>query len=151
MLKRPRDTYLELVWEAVARVGRNAARVTNEIIYAAFPKTAAAAEEEAAFHHFRNGLMKDVKTVIRGPTPDEAQIDFAPIDESFHSLVKTLKSHAYYVPSLDAQVPIEELIESPDHLAEAEKFMRKKGDECYEEAGRLKLLHEAVVERRTAG
>jgi hypothetical protein len=146
MLKRKETDFLEYLWAAVGRVGRSAPRVTDEIIEKLFPDTCKAADREGAFAMFRQGVVNAVKSVIRGKAPNEHQIDFASIDPSSHSIAEKLRSNAYFVPSADCQMTVDELIADPSMLDEARKFMRQKGLECLEEADRLDDLYEAVTD-----
>ena len=62
-------------------------------------------------------------------------------------LIKRLQRPSYFVPELDTEIPVAELIAEPLHLDAARRFMRGKGMECLAEADRLDRLYQAVSEK----
>jgi hypothetical protein len=145
MLNKRVPDLSDAVWDAVAKVGMNPAKVADRIIKDVFPRTLAEAMIEGADRMLRVGLIDAVKPMLRGGAVSHAQGDFSEIDPAFEPLVAELKSAAYFVEALGEQVPVARLIAEPDLLDDARKFMRRKGDECIAEALRLDLLHNAVV------
>jgi len=145
MLNKRVPDLSDAVWDAVAKVGMNPAKVADRIIKDVFPRTLAEAMIEGADRMLRVGLIDAVKPMLRGGAVSHAQGDFSEIDSAFEPLVAELKSAAYFVEALGEQVPVARLIAEPDLLDDARKFMRRKGDECIAEALRLDLLHNAVV------
>lgn len=149
MIDRRVSDFVSLVWSAAIRVGLSAPRITDHILKALFPRTAAAAEDEGAYSMLRNGVKSAVSDVIRKSKPaTDDQIDFAELSADFADLVRPLGSKTYFVEQLGEQVPVGELIDNPSLLDDARKFMRRKGIECLEEAARLDALYLAVVERQ---
>ena len=145
MLRKRKAEFHELVWRAAAIEGDNAPRIADRIIGEAFPATARAAETEGADRMLRDGVIREVKRVLRGAGPDERQRDFHEIDPEFAPLVAPLRTHAYYVPSTEQYVEVPRLIADPDLLDEARRFMRMKGLECIAEADGLDSLYAAVT------
>jgi hypothetical protein len=151
MLKRRGADLNEYVWEAASRLGMSAPRITNDVIERLFPETCAAASDEGAFSMFRQGVLSAITTILRKSAPaNSSQIDLSEISEEFRSIVADLKSRAYFVEALGEQVAIETLIEQPELLDDARKFMRRKSVECAEEAKRLDKLYAAVIAQEAA-
>ena len=145
MLNKRAWNFNDLVWEAAAAVGLSPAKITDRVIAKVFPNTKAAAEEEGADTMLRNGVYEAVRALIKKqPDPNE-QIDFSSIDPSYQSVVRKLKNLTYTVESLGIRVPVARLIEEPELLDDARKFMRRKGEECLAEATTLDELYAAVT------
>lgn len=148
MLKAILMPFYELIDEARQRVGDVPARITDEVIHRAFPNTYLQAELEGCDRMFREGVHEAVKDYIRKPPASERQHHFAEIANDFGTIAKRLKSDTYWVPGLNGtgeQVMIKDLIAKPNLLDAARKFMRQKGQECFEEARVLDELYEAVT------
>jgi hypothetical protein len=144
MLNKRIAEFHSLVWQAVTRVGRNAARLADEVMGIAFPRTVEEAMREGAFAMLREGVLVDIRRLLRS-AGDLAQRDFATIEPSFRPFVAKLKSGAYWVETLEEYVPVPELIENPELLDDARQFMRRKGIETLEEADKLDELYDAVI------
>jgi hypothetical protein len=144
MLKRTPD-FAQLVWEAVPIVGRSAPRITDYVFGKAFPETVKSAEAEGAMKLLRNGGIVEVKRVFRTAPEGNGQSDFGQIDASFKPYVQSLQRPSYFVPELEEEVLVAELICEPAYLDSARRFMRKKGVECLAEARRLDELYRVVV------
>ena len=134
-----------LVNDARARVGSSPPRIADEIMSIAFPRTVEEAEREGADRMLRRGVIGAVAEAVRKGRGDDDTRDMAEIEETFRPIVQRLHSRAYYVPLLDEQVDIAELIAIPEYLDEARKFMRQKGMECLDEARTLDDLYIAVT------
>jgi hypothetical protein len=115
-----------------------------------FPKTLAAAETEGGDKMFRAGVIGEIKRIVREKDggDDEQQGHFGEIDESFRPLVEALGKSSYYVEQIGVHLTVSELIDDPDLLDDARRYMRRKGDECHAEANRLDALYRAVVAKR---
>lgn len=144
------DRLHELVWSSAARVGRSAPKIADDMIRTVCPDTFAASQTEGVSNWLRLGLIAEVKRILKAANDDSAQQDFSKIDPAFHSAVRELKSHAYFVESLGEQVPVPDLIKQPELLDQARAFMRQKGQECLDEARRLDQLYRAVTDRPAA-
>ena len=144
MLKRNPD-FTELVWEAVAVVGRSAPRIADYVFSKAFPQTVKSAEAEGAMKLLRNGGIVEVKRVLRTAPEGLDQSDFGQIDASFKPYVQSLQRPSYFVPELEEEILVAELIALPEYLDSARRFMRLKGVECLAEARRLDELYRVVV------
>jgi hypothetical protein len=73
------------------------------------------------------------------------QTDFADRCDAFAPLVSDLRSKSYFVESAEEYVAVPNLIEDPELLNDARRFMRRKGRECLAEADRLDALYLAVT------
>lgn len=148
MLNSHRNDFVDTVTAASRRLGTtNAPKIADEVIRLAFPRTSKEAEREGALSMLRVGVINEVKRLVRSfSTEGETQVDFADINASFAPLVRPLRSKSYFVESIGEYVRVPELIDTPEYLDEARKFMRKKGDECIAEADRLDKLYNAVLE-----
>jgi len=134
-----------VVMETVARIGMSRTRVADEIIGVLFPCTIKSARDEGAERMFRRGVISAVGSVIRGMASlDDDQRSFSELCNEF-PIIRDLKSKSYFVEGLGEHVPIEKLVAFPDLLDDARRYMRRKGNECLEEAKRLDVLHEAVT------
>ncbi len=147
MLNKLLADFHALVYEASMQVGSNAPAIADAVIKIAFPKTCSSAEQEGAGEIFRNGVISAVKKLIRRGSPDVTQYDFAEANEQF-AVISELKSVAYFVPQIAEYVSIPRLVSNPEHLDDARRFMRQKGEECIAEANRLDRLYEAVMAAR---
>jgi hypothetical protein len=146
MLHDQNADFATRVWTIVRRTGRSAPLIANEIIGEYFPETLSAAEKEGADKMLRMGVIAAIKKIIRDKDQGaDAQTDFMRIDQSFLPFVEQLGKEAYYVEALEAYASVGELIDQPDMLDDARKFMRRKGDECHAEADKLDALYEAVM------
>ncbi|MDA0341181.1 MAG: hypothetical protein O3B74_06240 [Proteobacteria bacterium] len=145
MLSHRTPDFARYVWDAAARVGRSAPRIVDDILTAVFPKTTDAAGVEGATKMLRTGCISEVKRVLHAPHPDDCQVDFAEVDPSFMPLVKRLQRPSYFVPNLDMELTVADLIANPSHLDAARCFIRSKGMECLAEADRLDRLYQAVI------
>ena len=145
MLDKRTPDFTGYVWDAAARVGRSAPRIVDAILSDVFPVTSDAAEAEGATKMLRNGCISEVKRVLHKPREIDAQADFANVDWSFMPLVRRLQRPSYFVPELEVEVPVAELIDEPPYLDAARRFMRGKGMECLAEADRLDRLYQAVI------
>jgi hypothetical protein len=76
------------------------------------------------------------------------QADFDEINPSFRPLVEKLSSATYYVEQLQMHMTVRELIDDPELLDDARRYMRRKGDENLVEARKLDALYEAVIAKR---
>ncbi len=146
MLHKRAFDLTEKVWIAAAKVGRNAARIADDIIGEVFPRTMAEAEIEGADRIVRVGLIFAVKRILRNTAPTDGQRDFSEIAPQFRSHVAELKSAAYFVEKIGEHVSVGRLIAEPSLLDDARKFMRRKSEECRDEAERLDALYRAVTE-----
>lgn len=146
MLKKRAPDFHELVWQAATRVGNSAPRVTNEIVETAFPATLRCARDEGAEKMLRRGIISEVKRILRAAGEDADQHDFSQIDPVHWDAVRELKSRSYFVEGTDEYVSVPRLINEPDLLDDARRFMRKKGLECIAEANRLDDLYLAVTD-----
>ena len=122
MLNKRVPDLSDAVWDAVAKVGMNPAKVADCIIKDVFPRTLAEAMIEGADRMLRVGLIDAVKPMLRGGAVSHAQGDFSEIDPAFEPLVAELKSAAYFVEALGEQVPVARLIAEPDLLDDARKL-----------------------------
>ena len=145
MLDKRTSDFGDYVWDAAVRVGRSAPRIVDAILSDVFPVTSEVAEAEGAAKMLRNGCISAVKWVLRRPRGIDAQADYAKLDPSFTPLVNRLRRPSYFVPELDVEVPVAELIDEPLYLDAAYRFMRRKGMECLAEADRLGRLYQAVI------
>lgn len=148
MLKAVLLPFYELIDEARQRVGDVPALIADEVIEKAFPNTFHSAELEGCDRMFRTGVIEAVKVYVRRPPADERQRHMAEISPDFGKIASKLKSDSYWVPGLNGtgeQVMIKDLIAKPRLLDAARKFMRQKGQECFEEAQTLDELYEAVI------
>jgi hypothetical protein len=145
MLTKRESNFHDLVWAAAARVGRNAPKVVDEIMREAFPMTLSAAEHEGADRLFRIGLVSEAKRILRAVGEEDGQSDFSNINPQFKHLVRDLKSKSYFVEEIGEYCSVAELVADSDLLDDARKFMRRKGNECLEEAKRLDALYAAVT------
>lgn len=137
--------FAEMVWATAATIGHSATRITDEIIGTAFPRTVFEAEQEGADRMLRQGVIIETKRILtRGGVDDDNQIDMAAVDPSFVSIARRLKKQEYFVESVDEYVPVAELIANLELLDGARKLMRRKGQECFDEAQVLDELYEAV-------
>lgn len=136
--------FFDAVNIAVSKHGNNAPAIADEVISKVFPSTIAAAEEEGADAMLRNGVIKNVKRLIRNGA-DRRQYDFAGIAPDFQPIVKQLHSHSHFVPSASEYVHVSDLIAEPALLDEARKFKRQKGEETIAEADILDQLYRAVM------
>lgn len=135
----------EIVWAAEAEVGGNPGRITDAILAEHFPRTQAEAQVEGVEKLLRNGLLFEVKRILRTNCGDDRQTDFGEIDAAFRPFVHALKRPSYWVESREELVSVAVLIESPVLLDDARQFMRRKGNECLDEATRLDALWLAVT------
>lgn len=145
MLSSRLAQFHSLVNDARARVGASPPKIADEIMAIAFPRTVEEAEREGADKMLRRGVIGAVADAVRKARTDDDTRDMAEIEASFRPIVQRLHSKAYYVPSMNEQVDIADLISMPDFLDEARKFMRQKGMECLEEARTLDDLYVAVT------
>lgn len=129
---------------AIAKHGKNAAAVANEVIGIAFPSTVAAAEDEGADVMLRAGVVAKVKKMMT-KEGEADQSDFATIAPDFLPIVKRLHGHSHFVPSIDEHVHVGVLIAEPALLDEARRFKRQKGEETIAEAEILDELYRAVT------
>lgn len=147
MLKVILLPFYEKIDEARQRVGDVPARIADEVIEKAFPSTFFNAELEGCDRMLRLGVIEAVKDYIRKPPACERQRHMDEISPDFGKIAERLKSDSYWVPGLNGtgeQVQIKDLVAKPVLLDAARKFMRQKGQECFEEAQVLDELYEAV-------
>lgn len=135
--------FANAVWANARTQGLSAPKIADAMMREYWPATSEAAKAEEADSMFRRGVIVAVKEVLRTSPEDIGQLDFGAIDPQFAPLVEPLKRTTYYVPSLEALVPVAALIREPELLNEARKFMRQKGMECLGEARHLDRLYEA--------
>jgi hypothetical protein len=140
-------TFAIYVWDAADHVGRSAPRIVDAILNDVFPATSDAAETEGATKILRKGCIAEVKRILHTVRQTDGQTDFEQIDPSFMPLIRRLQRPSYFVPELDVEVPVSQLIAEPVHLDAARHFMRGKGMECLAEADRLDRLYQAVAEK----
>jgi len=138
--------FAQYVWNAVPSVGRSAPRIVDRILRSVFPETTEAAEREGAHRVLRKGCIAEVKRVLHATGPVEHQADFANIAPSFLPLVKNLQRPSYFVPEVDEEIPLTQLIAEPTLLNSARCYMRAKGMECLAEADRLDQLFFAITQ-----
>lgn len=143
MMDEKRQALVELVFEIAARVGGSAPRITDELLPIQGPLTMKAATAEGLDTCLREGVERFVKRVIRTAPSETAQTEF---DPDILPYAKKLKSHAYYVEAREEHVSVADLIKDPHMLDDARKYMRRKGEECIEEADRLDQLYFALTE-----
>ena len=146
MLNELTALFAQNVREAAAEVGNNAPRIADKIIETTFPKTCAEARYEGAEKMLRIGVIHEVKKMLRHGVDDGGQKDFSEITEQFREAASDLKSKTYFVESIDEYVSVANLIKTPEYLNEARIHMKKKGDECLDEAKRLDTLYHLVCE-----
>lgn len=146
MLNSKLAHFTDLVWAAAAKIGKNRARVADEILKQAFPRTCEAADHEGADKMLRTGVILEIGRILRGGEPDADQHDFSEIDAKFLPLVKGLRSRSYFVEAAEEYVAVADLINDPAQLDDARKHMRRKGMECLDEAQRLDRLYAAVTQ-----
>jgi hypothetical protein len=144
VLKQTPD-FTHNVWEAADLVGRNAPRIVDYIVRSLFPNTFNAAEAEGASRILRIGCIAEVKRVLHRSGNNSPQAHVGEVHGSFLPLVRALQRPSYFVPELDEEVPVRELIADPALLDGARRFMRLKGMQCLDEAERLDRLYEAVT------
>ena len=137
--------FADLVWAAVPIVGRSAPRIFKFVMNDALPETVRAAEAEGALRLLHNGGVIEVKRVLRTAPEGLDQSDFGQVDASFTPFVRSLQRPSYFVPELEEEVLVAELIAQPEYLDSARRFMRKKGVECLNEARRLDELYRVVT------
>jgi hypothetical protein len=145
MLTDKLRVFYDAVNLAIARHGKNAPAIANEVINAAFPETAIAAEAEGADAMLRDGVIAKVKKILTKEAEND-QVDFAEIAADFLPIVKRLHGHSHYVPSVGEYVHVGMLIAEPHLLDEARRFKRQKGIETIAEADVLDALYFAVTE-----
>lgn len=147
MLKAILHPFYEMVDEARQKVGDNAPKIVDAIMFKAFPNTATHAELEGCDRMFRVGMIEAVKDYLRKLPVAERQRQFSEIHDSFAKVAERLKSDSYFVPGPNGEgeyVLVKDLIASLKLLDAARKFMRQKGQECLGEADTLDELYEAV-------
>ena len=145
MLDSQSAAFAKQVWDSASRLGNNAPKIADEMMEAAFPMTCTQARQEGALRMLRTGIISEVKRILRNRDDGLGQSDFAEICAAFAPLVKDLRSKSYFVESAEEYVAVPDLIEDPDLLDEARRFMRRKGLECLTEADRLDALFMAVT------
>lgn len=136
--------FYDAVNVAVAKHGKSAPAIADEVISKVFPSTILAAEEEGADAMLRNGVIAKVKRML-STGGDAAQMDFGAIAPDFLPIVKQLHRHSHFVPSASEYVHVSDLIAEPELLDEARKFKRQKGEETIAEADILDQLYRAVM------
>lgn len=129
---------------AIAKHGRNAPAIADEVIGKVFPSTILAAEEEGADAMLRNGVIAKVKRML-STGGETGQLDFGTIAPDFLPIIKQLHRHSHFVPSASEYVHVSDLIAEPALLDEARKFKRQKGEETIAEADILDQLYRAVM------
>lgn len=149
MLTDKLQFFYQCVHSAMMEVGNSAPRIADRIIADAFPETADAAEREGADKMLRDGVVAYLTNYLKrnSNVPLGHQADFADISDEFRDIVGRLQSQSHYVPMLQQHMPVGFLIANPEHLDEARKFKRQKGEETLAEAKVLDELYEAVTER----
>lgn len=147
MLKETLSHFYALVDQAEAEVGKNAGRITDEVIELAFPETLEAAWQEGCDVMLREGVLSAVKAYIKKPPADDRQRSFADIHPDLLPHAKKLSNAAYWVPRTDGgeHVRVPDLIANLADLDAARKFQRLKGEETLHEADLLDELYEAAV------
>lgn len=145
MLNKRAPELNEIVWAAEAEVGGNPGKITDAILAENFPRTQAEAEIEGVEKLLRNGLLLEVKRILKTNTGPTKQIDFAEIEPAFQTFVSNLKRPSYWVEGEEELVSVADLIAHPEKLDDARRFMRRKGEECIEEARKLDDLYLAVT------
>jgi len=92
-------------------------------------------------------VTSEVRTIIRSHVGgDESLLDFSEVCKQF-PIVEKLNNRSYYVESLEQYLPIEALVADPPRLDEARALLRRKGEQCLQEAQRLDVLYESVLAR----
>jgi len=148
MLSERTATFAALVKELAGAIGRSPPAIAAKIIDVLFPKSRDVTEEEGADKMFRRGVVDEVKRVLKTRPDDEGPRDFADIEPTFRPIARRLGNSSYYVESLHSFASVRELVDAPELLDDARKFMRRKGDECHAEADVLDELYAAVVAAR---
>lgn len=141
-----RTKFFSMVDDARKIKGESPPAITDWILRSAFPATTESADAEGCIDYLRTGVLKAVREYLKDSTPDDEQWGFEDIDPAFRDYVEALSHRSYYLPFPDdrfAQVP--ELIENPDLLDVARKFMRLKATETAKEADALDDLYNAVT------
>lgn len=150
MTKRT-DEFIDAVSRLSKWVGRSAPRITDELIKDLFPQTRKAASKEGGMAMFRDGVCKAVREALKTTIEDledGKQRDFSEIHPEFYQFTQQLKAKAYYVEALGLFVSVEELIDTPEWLDDARKYLRRKGEETIREAYALDALYEQVMKKR---
>jgi hypothetical protein len=144
--KRIPDLHVH-IWKAVEDCGHNAPKVADAIMGELFPRTTTEAAIEGADRFLRSGLIAEITRILKSGAggDDGEQGDFAAIDPAFAALVEELPHKRFFVEARQEQVHIAELIQNPDELDDARRFMRRKGEECIAIARILDQIHAAVV------
>ena len=137
--------FAEHVWDSASRLGNSAPKIADEMMEAAFPLTCKQARQEGALRMLRTGIISEVKRILRHRDDGLTQADFKEVYSAFAPLVKDLRSKSYFVESAEEYVGVPDLIEDPELLDEARRFMRRKGLECLTEADRLDALFMAIT------
>lgn len=143
-----RNTFASMVLILVKRLGtRSAADITDSLLPRLYPKTKKASEGEGCFAFFRSGVMAAVRREAQ-QLPDPNQRDFAQLHSGLMPYVRELGKRAYFVPELNDNITVPELIDTLELLDSARKYMRLKGEQCLDEANRLDALYFAVLRER---
>jgi len=145
MLDSQSAAFAERVWEVASQLGNNAPNIADDIMGAAFPLTCSQARAEGAMRMLRTGIISEVKRILRNRHDVLNQTDFADRCDAFAPLVSDLRSKSYFVESAEEYVAVPDLIEDPELLNDARRFMRRKGRECLAEADWLDVLYIAVT------
>lgn len=146
MLKDTLVEFYSLVNEARLMVGESPARITDEVIERAFPKTVAEAQFEGCDKMLRNGVLDAVKLYIRKPPADDRQHHMNEIEPEFLPLVERLGSTSYFVPMPNGgeYMAVSDLLHNREAFDAARKYTRLKGIETIAEADKLDDLYLAV-------
>lgn len=145
MLNSKTAEFVGRVWMVAAEVGCNAPKITDKLIEEEFPETTRHAEREGALIFFRNGVIGEVKRILKNGNGSLGQADLCSLFPDFAHVLKRLKSKTYYVESVQEYMPISHLIDEPALLNEARRFMRAKGKQCIKEARHLDDLYRMVT------
>lgn len=146
MLTDKLDIFYQHLHAAIMEVGTSAPRIADRIIADAFPATSEAAEREGADKMLREGVVSFIAQYLkRNSNAPVGTIDFSEIDHSFLPITSKLKNQSHYVVALQQHMPVGFLIKNPEHLDDARKFKRQKGEETLAEAKVLDELYEAVT------
>lgn len=148
MLHEKIATFPVMVQALIAELRtRNPATITKALISRLYPNTVQAAQDEGALKFFETGVKSGVRSEVNKLPPDDEQRHMAEIFPDLFPYISVLKRGTYFVPEVAEYVTISELIEAPEMLDSARKYLRQHGLDTLEEATRLDDLYQAVVRK----
>ena len=127
---------------------RNPKTIATALIQRLYPNTVQAAQDEGALKLFETGVKSGVRAEINKLPRADAQRHMAELFPHLFPYIAVLKRGTYFVPEVAEYVTISELIEAPEMLDSARKYLRQHGLDTLEEATRLDDLYSAITRKR---